>query len=139
MTREELEAKARDAGVANPEDYPNMDELSAAVAAAEGTGGQAAAGSTVVDNDTIPHTDTDAPLTTRSDATDLGVPMAPAKDPAAERVGPEDALDPNSRGDYSDRLDHGPHVAMVPQPVERDAETGERGPNVKAVEVAPGG
>jgi hypothetical protein len=82
-------------------------------------------------NDTIPHTD--GGVTTRSDATDLGVVAEPAKDPSAERVGPEDALDPNSRGDYSDRLITGPSVRMEPVP---GAKAGES--NVKAVEVVPG-
>lgn len=41
--------------------------------------------------------------TTRSDATDLGVPMLPG-DPA-EPVGPEDALGPGpKRGDYRNRI-----------------------------------
>lgn len=136
MTRDELNEQARQAGITDPESYPNMDELSDAIAARQaGPGGDVK----TVDNDTIPHTDTDAPLTTRSDATDLGVPMAEARgDGQPDAPGPEDALDPNARGDYRDRVNQGPHVAMVPKTPERDEETGERGPNVEAVEVAPG-
>ncbi len=37
------------------------------------------------------------------DALDLGVPMAPGEGPQ----GPEDALDPEARGDYTGRLDEG--------------------------------
>ena len=42
--------------------------------------------------------------TTRDDPTDLGVPMRPLAPGEAPRPGPEDALDPTSRGDYRDRL-----------------------------------
>jgi hypothetical protein len=38
------------------------------------------------------------------DALDLGVPMAPGEGP---QEGPEDALDPNARGDYTGRLGGG--------------------------------
>ncbi len=53
-------------------------------------------------------TDRDKPETTEAadgprDALDLGVPMAPGKGPQ----GPEDALDPNARGDYTDRMGEG--------------------------------
>jgi hypothetical protein len=44
----------------------------------------------------------------RSDATDLGVPMAPGEGPQ----GPEDALDPNTRGDYTGRLGEGESYGM---------------------------
>lgn len=44
------------------------------------------------------------------DANDLGVPM----EPGADHQGPEDALDPNARGDYSDRLGEGRSVEIVP-------------------------
>lgn len=42
---------------------------------------------------------------TTKDSLDAGVPMKPG-DPE-EPVGPEDALDPNARGDYSNRLGAG--------------------------------
>lgn len=98
-------------------------------------------------NDTIPHTDKDAPRTTRSDATDLGVPMRPLAEGEVPRQGPEDALglEP-TRGDYSDRLAGGPSVRMAPVPAgERDdqvvtgkvngdkVEVREPGPNVRPV------
>jgi hypothetical protein len=51
-------------------------------------------------NDELKHTN--GGTTTRDDATDLGVPMLPAK-PGEKQQGPEDALDPNTRGDYSNR------------------------------------
>lgn len=54
-------------------------------------------------------------VTTRNDATDLGVAMAPpaADDPAPQ--GPEDALEPNTRGDYSTRLgaNYQPHQIVA--------------------------
>lgn len=50
-------------------------------------------------NNELQHTEGGS--TTR-DATDLGVPMKPAE-PGETRQGPEDALDPNTRGDYSNR------------------------------------
>jgi hypothetical protein len=40
------------------------------------------------------------------DALDLGVPMAPGE-PGDGPQGPEDALDPNARGDYTGRLGGG--------------------------------
>lgn len=71
-------------------------------------------------------------VTTRDDATDLGVPMLPG-DPS-EPVGPEDALGPGpKRGDYSDRLggSYEPHQ-IVPVP---DAKPGE--PTARAVAQRP--
>lgn len=44
---------------------------------------------------------TDTPAS--RDTLDLGVPMAPGEGPQ----GPEDALDPEARGDYTGRLDEG--------------------------------
>ena len=62
-------------------------------------------------------------LTTRDDATDLGVPMLPG-DPS-EPQGPEDALGPGlKRGDYKNRIggsDYQPHQIV---PVE-NAKPGE--------------
>jgi hypothetical protein len=62
-------------------------------------------------------------VTTRDDATDLGVPMLPG-DPN-EPVGPEDALGPGpKRGDYSQRI--GPSnyhpTTVVPRPDAQEAE-----------------
>lgn len=74
------------------------------------------------ENAKLEHTDKDAPATTRDDALDAGVPMAPADDPAAERVGPEDAMGPEAtRGDYSDRIDSGPHLTSAPTSAEERA------------------
>ena len=64
---------------------------------------------------------TEGGTTTRDDALDAGVPML-AGDPS-EPVGPEDAFGPGpKRGDYSDRIDSGPH--LVSEPI-ADAEPGE--------------
>lgn len=72
-------------------------------------------------------------VTTRDDATDLGVPMLPG-DPS-EPVGPEDALGAGpKRGDYSQRLGtegYQPHQ-VVPVP---DAKPGE--PTARAVAQRP--
>ncbi len=49
----------------------------------------------------------------KRDATDLGVPMNAGKGPQ----GPEDALDPNSRGDYSGRVSERPSYTteLIPE------------------------
>lgn len=53
--------------------------------------------------------------TTRSDKLDAGVPMLQG-DPS-EPVGPEDAFgDGEKRGDYSGRVERGPHMVSVPNP-----------------------
>ncbi len=44
------------------------------------------------------------------DRNDVGVPMRPG----ADHQGPEDALDPEARGDYSDRMKRGPLIEVVP-------------------------
>jgi hypothetical protein len=73
------------------------------------------------------HSDSDAPMSTKHDATDVGVPMLPG-DPS-EPQGPEDAFGAGpKRGDYSDRQDPLVHTQTVPI---EDAKPGE--PNVKAV------
>ncbi len=41
---------------------------------------------------------------TTYDETDVGVPMRPAAETDKPWSGPEDALDPNTRGDYSERF-----------------------------------
>jgi hypothetical protein len=65
------------------------------------------------DNASLEHTE--GGRTTRSDLTDVGVPMLPG-DPL-EPIGPEDAMGPGpKRGDYSDRIDAGPHVVIEPIP-----------------------
>lgn len=60
-------------------------------------------------NDKLEHTE--GGVTTRDDATDLGVPMLQGD--GSEPVGPEDALGPGpKRGDYSKRLgdaNYAPH------------------------------
>jgi hypothetical protein len=43
--------------------------------------------------------------------------------------GPEDAYDPDSKGDYSDRIDSGPHMVVVPTGL-----TGPDEPKTKLVE-----
>jgi len=52
---------------------------------------------------------------TTRDATDLGVPMKPVENPAEYvHKGPEDALAPNTRGDYSTRVgDAGYHPTVA--------------------------
>lgn len=68
-------------------------------------------------------------VTTRDDATDMGVPMLPGD--LAEPVGPEDALGPGpKRGDYTDRVGpvgYNPHQ-VVPK---ANAKPGE--PNVEVI------
>lgn len=55
---------------------------------------------------------------TTRDATDLGVPMAPA--PAGyTHQGPEDALDPTSRGDYRGRIGDSQYQPHTIERVER--------------------
>ncbi len=63
------------------------------------------------------------PETGTRDQMDAGVPM-PVGEP---HEGPEDALDPNARGDYSERLKSGPSAVVEQTP---------DGPQLK--EVAPG-
>lgn len=69
-------------------------------------------------------------VTTRDDATDMGVPMLPGS--PSEPVGPEDALGIGpKRGDYRNRLggsDYQPHQ-VVPVP---DAKDGEATAKVEA-------
>jgi len=72
-------------------------------------------------------------VTTRDDATDMGVPMLPG-DPK-ERQGPEDALGEGpKRGDYRERIGPNNYRPVEIVPVE-DAKEGE--PNVRAVEQRP--
>ena len=60
-------------------------------------------------------------ITTRDDATDVGVPMLPG-DPS-EPQGPEDALGVGpKRGDYRDRLGNTVHTQTVPVEVDDDAD-----------------
>lgn len=60
---------------------------------------------------------------TTRDAMDAGVPMIPG-DPN-EPIGPEDAMGPGpKRGDYSDRLNSGPHMMTVENP-DADVDAGE--------------
>lgn len=106
-----------------------------------------------IQNDTIEHTR--GGITTRSDANDVGVPMRELAEGEKPRRGPEDALDPNSRGDYSERLKDGPSIRMDPTPVDEREEkldrkqkigdgktetvtVTERKPNATAVEAIPG-
>lgn len=72
-------------------------------------------------------------VTTRDDATDLGVPMLPG-DPS-EPVGPEDALGPGpKRGDYSGRV--GP-TGYEPHQVVRRADPKPGEPVVEVVAQRP--
>jgi hypothetical protein len=76
---------------------------------------------------------TEGGVTTRDDATDLGVPMLPGS--GNEPVGPEDALGVGpKRGDYSKRLGD---ANYQPHQTERiaDAKPGE--PHTRVVEQAP--
>lgn len=81
--------------------------------------------------------------TTRADSLDAGVPMLQGD--ASEPQGPEDALGTGiKRGDYSNRVDAGPHLESVPvpggsQPI-RDPDTGaviDYSPNATLVAQAP--
>lgn len=79
-------------------------------------------------DDTLEHSQGGS--TTRDDALDAGVPMI-AGDPG-EPIGPEDAfgLGPK-RGDYSGRVDSGPHLVSEAIP---DAKPGE--PTARLVEAS---
>lgn len=67
-------------------------------------------------------------VTTRDDATDVGVPMLPGD--ASEPVGPEDALGPGpKRGDYTNRLGTTAPHEVVPI---SDAAPGEQAARVVA-------
>ena len=78
------------------------------------------------DNDALEHTMGGA--TTR-DTMDAGVPMLPGD--AREPVGPEDAFGPGpKRGDYSDRVDTGPHMVTEVIP---DSERVKDGPIYRLV------
>jgi hypothetical protein len=61
---------------------------------------------------------------TTRDAMDAGVPMTPGE--ADEPIGPEDAggLTP-TRGDYSDRIDRGPHMVTIDRGPHVDTDAGE--------------
>lgn len=75
------------------------------------------------------HSDENAPRSTRSDLMDAGAPMAPGS--PDEAVGPEDALGAGpKRGDYSDRIDSGPHLVTEVIP---DDEREEDGPHSRLV------
>lgn len=65
---------------------------------------------------------------TRTDTTDVGVPMAPPEGP--QTVGPEDAagLEP-TRGNYGGRVSRGTTTELIPE-----AERVPGGPTVRIVE-----
>lgn len=64
---------------------------------------------------------TEGGITTRDDALDAGVDMLAGQ--PDEPIGPEDAFGPGpKRGDYSNRIDFGPHLVSEPVP---DAKPGE--------------
>lgn len=146
MAKADLQARADELNLSY-DDATTVAELEAMIAAAEEPAASAG-------NDTIEHSE--GGVTTRSDATDLGVPMRPLADGETPSAGPEDALDPTSRGDYSDRLVTGPSVRMAPIPAgdrdveertetvdvgdgqEREVRVREPGPNVEAAEAIPG-
>jgi hypothetical protein len=82
-------------------------------------------------------------VTTRDDATDLGVPMLAGS--ADERVGPEDALGTGpKRGDYSDRIgpsSYQPHESVRVEnakPGEPTVTLEAQRPRVSDVGEAPG-
>jgi hypothetical protein len=88
------------------------------------------------DNDKLEHS-VDG-ITTRSDKTDAGVPMLPG-DPL-EPVGPEDAFGPGpKRGDYSGRVDAGPHLLIetIPASEREDVELKDGDGNVVGIEPGP--
>lgn len=67
---------------------------------------------------------TEGGTTTRDDNLDAGVPMAQGEAGTTSPQGPEDALGTDAtRGDYSGRIDSGPHLASVPVD---PADAGER-------------
>lgn len=73
---------------------------------------------------------TEGGVTTRDDALDAGVPMLPGQ--PDEPIGPEDAFGRGpKRGDYSDRIDSGPHLVTERIP---DAKPGE--PHTRLVNVS---
>lgn len=75
----------------------------------------------------------DSGVTTRDDATDMGVPMLAGS--PDEPVGPEDALGPGpKRGDYSDRLGDSSYRPHRTVPI-RDAKPGEA--TVEVVDQTP--
>lgn len=82
------------------------------------------------DNAKLTHSDKDAPLSTRQDLTDVGVPMQAGS--PGEPVGPEDVLgEGQKRGDYRSRLggrEYQPHTTVRIE----DAEQGE--PHTKVVD-----
>lgn len=79
-------------------------------------------------SETLEHTQ--GGVTTRDDATDLGVPMLQG-DPS-EPVGPEDALGPGKkRGDYSENLPAGYRPTTTEVIPEEEREEG--GPTVRLV------
>lgn len=106
-------------------DQPTEQDTDAAQAAARSDDlvGVASAG----DNQRLEHSQ--GGVTTRDDATDLGVPMLPG-DPK-ERVGPEDALGEGpKRGDYRERIGPSNYHPTETVAIE-DPEPG--GPTVKVV------
>lgn len=85
-------------------------------------------------------------VTTRDDRLDAGVPMTQGEAGTTDPAGPEDAMGTEpTRGDYSGRIDQGPHLTSVPLTAEErgesvryvDRETGApaKGPSDKTVAV----
>lgn len=93
--------------------------------------------------DTARKHDKKSEVTTRDDASDMGVPMLPGD--GSEQVGPEDALGPGpKRGDYTGRIGDAHYQPHRIVPVE-DAEPGEpqvkieaQRPNAEEVGEVPG-
>jgi hypothetical protein len=117
-TKQQAAAEAAALGIEFDYDSTTEDEIRALIADRQAGDGNA-----------TPHSDEDAPESTRDDLHDQGVPML-AGDPR-EPVGPEDALGVGEkRGDYSDRIEGRPHTAVAlegaGEPVRRwvDRETG---------------
>ncbi|CAA9322693.1 MAG: hypothetical protein AVDCRST_MAG68-2061 [uncultured Gemmatimonadetes bacterium] len=88
-------------------------------------------------NDKLEHTE--GGVTTRDDATDVGVPMLPGD--ASEPVGPEDAAGAGlKRGDYRERFIPGSTVVPVenPKPGEPTAVVVEQAPRTEQIGDEPG-
>lgn len=85
------------------------------------------------ENADLEHSSGEGGPTTRSDATDVGVPMLPGD--GSESQGPEDALgDGPKRGDYADRVGEAGYQPTQTRRVE-DAEPGE--PHTEVVAQRP--
>lgn len=77
--------------------------------------------------------------TTRDDNLDAGVPMTQGEKGTTHPAGPEDALGPEeTRGDYSGRIDSGPHLQSVPTSAEERKGTPLKDDDGNVVGYEPG-